>query len=143
MKSILCGLMLLASFSALAGPLDSLLGVYKAKDRDGTAVITRILIKEATLFEPAVYNYQVEVLRNKHDIDRIVDLRPSTDGKSLSAGESDDCDNPDCHAFTSFDVEVRKLGQEARVTIVYEGYDTEDGSDKVKEFAGAATFLKK
>ena len=37
MKTILCGLILLASFSALAAPLDSLMGVYKAKDRDGTA----------------------------------------------------------------------------------------------------------
>lgn len=143
MKAMISGMLLLASFSLLAAPIDSLLGVYKAKDRDGTATVTRTLVTERTLFEPEVYAYQVEIFRNKDDIERTVDLEISADGKSLSASDRDDCDNPDCHAFTTFDVEVKKVGAGAQLSIDYEGYNTSDGSDEVEEFSGSAIFIKK
>lgn len=142
MKVLLCSLLLLSSFSALAS-LDELLGVYKAKDGDGKAVISKTLIQERTLFEPAVYEYDVQIERKKDDIERNVILETSADGKSLSGSDRDDCDNPDCHAFNTFDVEVKKVGRKAQITIQYEGYNTEDGSDEVEEFSGEAIFIKK
>jgi hypothetical protein len=145
MKAMISVALLMASFSILAAPVDALLGVYKAKDRDGTAVVTKTLVSERTLFEPDVYAYQVEIRRKKDDIYRTVDLDISADGKSLSGSGSDDCDNNDCHAFNYLDVEVKKVGAEARLTLDYEGYKTTDGDDidEPEEFSGSALFIKK
>ncbi len=143
MKLLLCSALLLSSLSVFASPLDELLGTYKAKDGDGKAIISKTLITERTLFEPAVYEYDIQIERKKDDIERSVILEAGADGKSLSGSDRDDCDNPDCHAFDSFDVEVKKVGRGAQVSIQYEGYDTEDGSDEVNEFSGKATFIKK
>ncbi len=143
MKTLISGMLLLASFSLLAAPIDALLGTYKAKDRDGNAVVTRTLVTERTLFEPETYAYQVEIFRQKDEIERTVDLEISRDGKTLIGSDRDDCDNPDCHAFNSFDVEVKKVGAGAQVSIEYDGYNTSDGSDEVEEFSGSALFIKK
>ncbi len=143
MKMMISGILLLASFSLLAAPVDSLLGVYKAKDRDGTATVTKTLVTDRTLFEPAVYSYQVDIIRKKDDIDRSVELELSADGKTLSGSNSDDCDNPDCHAFNSFEVEVKKVGTGAQLNIEYDGYNTSDDSDEYEEFSGSAQFIKK
>lgn len=143
MKVMISGILLLASFSLFASPLDALLGVYKAKDRDGTATVTKTLVTERTLFEPDVYEYSVEIIRSKDDIERTVKLRIGEDKKSLTGQSSDDCDYPDCHAFNSFDVDVKKTASGAQVTLEYDGYNTEDGSDEVEEFSGSAIFLKK
>ncbi len=143
MKTLISGMLLLASFSLLAAPIDTLLGTYKAKDRDGTAVVTRTLVTERTLFEPDVYSYQVEIFRQKDEIERIVDLEISRDGKTLTGSDRDDCDNNDCHAFDSFEVEVKKVGAGAQVSIEYEGYNTSDDTDETEYFSGSALFIKK
>jgi hypothetical protein len=143
MKLSFISLIVLFSFSAFASHLDGLLGIYKATDRDGTAVVSKELVRDATLFDPAVYEYKVEVFRKKHDIDRTVFLEITADGKSLVGENSDDCDNNDCHAFNTFEVEVKKIRRGAQVLIHYDGYNTEDGVDEVEEFYGSATFMKK
>ncbi len=142
MKNLIAAALIVSSFSAFAG-VEELLGTYKAKDRDGTAVITRTLVQDRTLFEPAVYEYQAEIVRNKHDIERTIILEIGADKNSLSGSERDDCDNPDCHAFDNFDVEVKKIGRGAQLTLTYDGHNTSDENDDVETFEGKATFLKK
>lgn len=141
MKAIIMALFLLGSFSVLADTLGDLVGVYRAKDKDGEAVVTRTLVRGPTLFDPALYHYEVSILRNKHEIERTVFLQ-SQDGKTLLGNDSDDCDDPDCHAFDTFEVKIEKAGRGAKLTLEYEGYNTEDGSNEVEHFSGSAVFVK-
>lgn len=142
MKLMLSLLFLAMTANAFAAGLDDFLGKYRAKDGDGMALITKRLVKERTLFEPDEYVYQLEVERRKDDIERSLDLEIGVDKKSLVGSDRDDCDNPDCHAFNTFDVTVQKKAGKIQLKIEYDGYDTVDGEDEATEFYGEALFLK-
>lgn len=142
MKLILSILTLVFSINAFASSLEDLVGKYRAKDGDGMARVTKILVKERNLFEPDEYVYRLEIERRKHDIARVLDLQVRDDKKSLLGSDRDDCDDPDCHAFNSFEAIVEKKTGKAQVKIMYEGYDSYDGEDEIDEFSGEVVFYK-
>lgn len=143
MKLTICLVSLVFCLNAFAAGLDDFIGKYRAKDGDGIAEITKTLVKERTLFEPEEYVYHLEVQREKDEIYRAVDLEVSKDKKSLYGSNSDDCDNPDCHAFNSFEALVEKKSGKIQLKISYEGYNTTDEDhDYYEEFSGEAVFLK-
>lgn len=141
MKRILSASLLLMSFSVLAN-METFLGTYRAKDGDGKAVVTRKILTERTLFEPETYEYEVEIEREKDDIFRSLTLKPNATNTKLTGSTSDDCDDPDCHAFNFLDVEIKNVKGKAQLKLIYEGYNTTDGEDTVEEFSGEALFIK-
>jgi hypothetical protein len=142
MKKIISISLLLMSFTAMAN-LEALLGTYKAKDGDGQAVVTRTIVTERTLFEPETYHYEVEIEREKDNVYRSLILKPNASNTTLVGRTSDDCDNPDCHAFDTLDVEIKKVKGTAQLKLTYEGYITTDEDDTVEGFEGEALFIKK
>ena len=142
MKKIISISLFLMSFTVLAN-VDAFLGTYKAKDGDGKAVVTKKIVTERTLFEPETYEYQVDIEREKDEISRSLILKPNSTNTALLGETSDDCDNPDCHAFDLLEVEIKQLKGKAQLKLSYEGYNTYDGEDTVEKFNGEALFLKK
>lgn len=98
------------------GTADDLVGTYVSpKANKSEARIEKVLVKQATLFEPAVYEYHMQILKNSYveDLPNIekqwgdyVVLKVSEDGKSLTGRFDDECDDPDCYYFEEVEVSI-------------------------------------
>lgn len=143
MKMFLTAFLMILSFSLFAN-VDELVGSYASKDRDGSATITKYLVTPANLFEPAVYGYRLEMERSKHSLYAEMDLEVSRDGKSLSASQERECDDPGCYYFNSIDVSVSKPARgKAQINVEYDGFHYADGDEDEFYFNGKAVFIKK
>ena len=118
------------SFSALAN-VDLLVGKYQGKTAEDVASIKKVLVRQATLFDPAVYQYELNVENEELQFaleDEV--LVVSKDGKSLSLNTDQECDDPGCRYFTSIDISVSKKGSAAPVMdLSVDGFDYAEDSD--------------
>lgn len=141
--SILSFLILSLSFSAFSS-VDQFLGSYKATKGIGSATISKKLVREATLFEPAKYEYLIEVEHDKHELYTSVALDIIENGNSLSAWTREDCDDPGCYYLDNIEILVNKPTprSKARVTIEYSGNHFDDGDVGDYEFDNKIIFIK-
>lgn len=145
-KLIVLGVLSL-SLVAFAG-VDNLIGKYRMVGGKGTAEVVKELVVEADLFNPAQYEYRLNVESEKDDVYFERTLTIARGGNALELSWSGgDCDNPDCHELTDLEATVTKDGARgARIDLSYTGFDRYDGDPDREgdfEFSGEMTFKKR
>ena len=132
----------------LFASVDDLLGSYVAKgDTEGAEVakITKVLVAQATLFEPAKYEYRLN-LEGKLDGIYFEDeeLTVGEDGKSLVIDTDMECDDPGCNYFDNITVTIKKSRRGFPYIVVeYEGWHLEGDEDGEYELSGSEVFYKR
>ena len=144
MKSSVVLVLLSLSLSAFAG-LDELLGDYKPTSGTGEATVTKELVREADLFNPAQYEYRVSLWKDHHSLGQDTALEISPDGKSLEASGGNECDDPGCYYFDMLDIKTSKPTPRSKpvIEVEYEGNHFSDGDSGDYDFSGTAKFIKK
>ena len=143
MKSVIAAFLCAYSLQALAN-VDTLLGTYRPKRGEGEATITKVQVTEATLFEPAKFEYRLELNHDKHDLYLNTALVVSADGKSLSGSDSNECDDPGCYYIDSADITVTQKSPRAKpvIKVEYSGNHYDDGDVGAFDFTGTVEFRK-
>jgi len=143
MKAILIGALLSLSLTAFAN-LDELLGTYKPTSGEGEATVTKVLVSEATLFEPAKYEYRVDLWKSHHSLSNSTALEIGEDGKSLVSSGGNECDDPGCFYFDNIEIVIKRPTPRSRpqIKVEYEGHHNDDGDSGYYDFTGSATFTK-
>lgn len=147
MKNLIVLLATLFSLSSFAS-IDDLVGEYTdGATKESTLVISKILVAQPTLFEPAKYEYLLSLDAGSYSnklpyLDEVV-LNISEDGESLVKNFDQECDDADCLYFLEIDItaSVSDSGK-ANVKIVYDGLQLE-GEGEEFGFEGEAFFTKK
>lgn len=151
MKKILFLLLLTLSFTALSSGLDGLVGKYTSyKYKHAEVVISKVLTAQATLFEPAKYEYQIRIdsgyiadlptIGGEYDYDKAMKI--SSDGSSLYLDTKEECDDPDCYYFDEINISVNysRKGQPYLKVSSY-GFKLE-GEEEEQEFESEYLFYK-
>jgi hypothetical protein len=136
------------SLTTTAQNLDEYIGTYRGGNKNGTAVISKVLVKDATLFEPAVFKY---IMSMDYD-SSLVGGQPSLEDQELKihapsqtlfySGDQE-CDDPGCYYFDYVDVNVGKTKRgQPMIELSYsvstsdpeEGQTVLDGVERTKKF---------
>jgi hypothetical protein len=139
MKNLIVLILALFSLSAFAN-VDTLVGNYKSTTAE--AKISKKLVSPATLFDPAVYEYYVQLESSKFGVYVVAKLTVDAAKKSLSAYTDDECDDPGCTFFTDIKIDVSNKAGKPSMEVYVLGYqDGEDGRED-KEIEGTFKLAK-
>jgi hypothetical protein len=144
MKSFIALAILALTLPALAN-VDKFLGTYKTRNGKGEAEITKVLVEEADLFNPAKYEYRLTIEGPKELNLWEEPLEIGAGGKTLVFDGRNECDDPGCNYLESVVIEVSQKTPSAKPTIAaeYEGHHYADGDTEGYDFSGKALFTKR
>ena len=147
MKNLFICIVFLTAMNTFAS-VEDLLGSYVAKGKtEGpiVATITKVLVTQPTLFEPAKYEYRLDLEGEQDGVyfDQEA-MQVSEDGTELSIDTDLECDDPGCTYFETLTVVAKKSRRGfPYIQVEYEGWHLEDADEGEYELSGTEVFFKR
>lgn len=139
MKSLIVLFSVLFSLSVFANA-DLLVGTYKGTD--AVAVITKVQVAPATLFDAAKFQYVLNLESDKHQFGVKSVMTLSADKRALSVYTDSECDDPGCTYFEEISVGVTKTTAKPTMEVYFQAYKYDEDGRAGRSFEKSFKLVK-